>query len=66
MSKQNNDMPRNLPKGVPAVRKFNGKVLTRTLKLLWQSYPKLLPLTLLCIVFSSIVVSELRKLTEGC
>ena len=57
MSKQNNDMPRNLPKGVPAVRKFNGKVLKRTLKLLWQSYPKLMPITLACIVFSSIVAT---------
>ena len=57
MSKQNNDMPRNLPKGVPAVRKFNGKVLKRTLKLLWQSYPKLMPITLACIVFSSVVAT---------
>ena len=57
MSKPNNDMPRNLPKGVPAVRKFNGQVLKRTLKLLWESYPKLLPLTLFCIVFSSVVAT---------
>lgn len=57
MSKQNNDMPRNLPKGVPAVRKFNGAALKRTVKMLWQSYPKLLPVALCCIVFSSIVAT---------
>ncbi len=52
-----NSGPRNLPKGVPATRKFNGNALKRTLKILWQSYPKLLPLVLGCIVFSAIVSS---------
>ena len=57
MSKQNNDMPRNLPRGVAAVRKFNGKALMRTLKILWQSNPVLLIIALCCIVFSSIVAT---------
>ncbi len=52
-----NSGPRNLPKGVPATRKFNGNALKRTLKMLWQSYPALLPITLCCIVFSSIVAT---------
>ncbi len=53
----NNNGPRNLPKGVTATRKFNGTALKRTLKMLWESYPKLLPLTLLCIVFSAIIAT---------
>ena len=57
MSKQNNDIPRNLPKGVPAIRKFNGNALKRTLKMLWQSYPVLLPIALACIIFSSIIAT---------
>lgn len=57
MSKQNNDMPRNLPKGVSATRKFNGTALKRTLKMLWQSYPVLLPVAIACIVFSAIVAT---------
>jgi ATP-binding cassette subfamily B protein len=57
MSKPNMNTPRNLPKGVPSGRKFNGKALMRTMKLLWKNYPKLLPLTLGCIVFSSIVAA---------
>ena len=57
MSKPNNDMPRNLPKGVPAVRKLNKNALKRTIKLLWQSHPRMLPLALVCIVFSAIVQS---------
>ena len=57
MSKPNMNGPRSLPKGVPSGRKFNGKALMRTMKLLWKSYPRLLPLTLGCIVFSSIVAA---------
>lgn len=49
--------PRSLPKGVSATRKFNGNALKRTLKMLWQSYPKLLPIVLCCIIFSAIVSS---------
>ncbi|MBE6750464.1 MAG: ABC transporter ATP-binding protein [Ruminococcaceae bacterium] len=50
-------MPRNLPKGVPAVRKFNGAAFKRVIKLLFKSYPVLLPLTLLCIIFSAIIAT---------
>ncbi len=53
----NNHGPRNLPKGVSATRKFNGNALKRTLKMLWQSYPVLLPVTLVCIVFSAIIAT---------
>ncbi len=53
----NNNAPRNLPKGVPAIRKFNGNALKRTLKMLFQSYPALLTIALCCIVFSSIVAT---------
>ncbi len=53
----NNHGPRNLPKGVSATRKFNGGALKRTLKMLWKSYPVLLPVTLLCIVFSAIIAT---------
>ncbi len=55
--KSNNDMPRNLPKGVPAVRKFNSAVFKRVIKTLFGYYPVLLPLTLLCIVFSALVAT---------
>ncbi len=56
MSRQNNTPPQ-LPKGVPATRKFNGTALKRTLKMLWQSYPVLLPVAIFCIVFSAIVAT---------
>lgn len=36
-------------------RKIDFKVLGRTIKLLFSSYPKLIPVALFCIVFSSIV-----------
>ena len=52
-----NSGPRNLPRGVSATRKFNGNALKRTLKMLWQSYPALLPTALGCIIFSSIVAT---------
>ncbi len=55
--KSNNDMPRSLPKGVPAVRKFNSAVFKRVIKTLFGFYPVLVPLTLLCIVFSAIVAT---------
>jgi len=57
MKTPNNNMPRNLPKGVPAVRKFNGAAFKRVIKLLFKSYPVLLPLTLLCIIFSAIIAT---------
>ena len=57
MSKQNNDMPRNLPKGVSAVRKFNANAFKRTIKMLWQSYPVLLPVAICCIVFSAVIAT---------
>ena len=49
--------PQQLPKGVPAIRKFNGAALKRTLKMLYESYPKLLPVAIICIVFSAIVAT---------
>ena len=57
MSKPNMNTPRNLPKGVPSGRKFNGNALKRTLKLLMEKNPRMLPLTLGCIIFSAIVQS---------
>lgn len=35
--------------------KFNPGALKRVLKMLWKSYPVLLPVTLVCIIFSAIV-----------
>lgn len=57
MKTPNNNMPRNLPKGVPAVRKFNGAAFKRVIKYLFKSYPVLLPLTFVCIIFSAIVAT---------
>ena len=48
-------MPTSMPKGVPAGRRLDPKVLARVLKLLVKSYPALLPFTAFCIVFSSLV-----------
>ncbi len=47
------------PKGVPGPggRKINFKTLKRVLSLLFKSYPLLLPIALVCIVFSAIVSS---------
>ncbi len=47
------------PKGVPGPggRKINFKTLKRVIVLLFKSYPLLLPLALVCIVFSAIVSS---------
>ncbi len=53
----NNAGPRNLPKGVSATRKFNGKALKRTISMLFKSYPVLLPVAIFCIVFSAIVAT---------
>lgn len=53
----NNASPRNLPKGVPATRKLNMSALKRVLKTLFSYYPVLLPLTIICIVFSAIVAT---------
>ncbi|MBQ6847460.1 MAG: ABC transporter ATP-binding protein [Clostridia bacterium] len=41
----------------PPKRKFSGKTLKRVLKMLFEFYPVLFPLTLLCIIFSSIVAT---------
>ncbi len=57
MSNNSNQGPRNLPRGVSATRKFNGAALKRTLKMLWKSYPVLLPVVLCCIVFSALVAT---------
>ena len=51
----NNHGPQNLPKGVSATRKFNGKAFKRTIAMLFKSYPVLLPVAIVCIVFSAIV-----------
>ena len=47
------------PKGVPGPggRKINFKTLKRVLSLLFKAYPLLLPIALVCIVFSAIVSS---------
>ena len=47
------------PKGVPGPggRKINFKALGRILKLLFESYPLLFPLALVCILFSAVVSS---------
>ena len=54
--KQVNKQP---PKGVPGPdgRKINLKTLKRVLSLLFKAYPLLLPIVLVCIVFSAIVSS---------
>ena len=47
------------PKGVPGPggRKINFKTLKRVLSLLFKAYPRLIPIALVCIVFSAIVSS---------
>ena len=52
-----NNGPRNLPKGVSPTRKFNGKALKSTITMLFKSYPVLLPIAIICIVFSAIVAT---------
>ncbi len=49
----------NRPKGVPGPggRKINFKTLKRVLSLLFKAYPLLLPIAIVCIVFSAIVSS---------
>ncbi len=54
---KNNDIPKTLPKGVPAVRKFNLSAFKRVIKILFKAYPVLLPLTFLCIIFSAIIAT---------
>ena len=49
-----NKAPHGMEKGK---RKINWKVLGRVLKMLWQSYPVLLPVAMICMVFSAIVNS---------
>lgn len=57
MSRPAGGMPRNLPKGVPPSRKLNGNALKRLLKLLFKSYPVLLPIAAFCILFSAVVAT---------
>ena len=47
------------PRGVPGPggRKINFKTLKRVLSLLFKAYPRLIPIALVCIVFSAIVSS---------
>lgn len=47
--------PAQLPKGARATRKLDPKMLLRVVKMLFKSYPALLPFTCFCIVFSSLV-----------
>ncbi len=54
--------PNNMtvPKGTnmrPPKKKMNFKVLGRTMKILFKSYPVLLPIALICILFSAIVAT---------
>ncbi len=41
----------------PPKRKLNPKVLGRTIKMLFKFYPKLMPLTVVCILFAALVSS---------
>ncbi len=53
-----NPMPKGGPRGMaPPVRKLDPKVLARVIKLLFASYPKLLPIAIFCMVFSAVVSS---------
>ena len=47
--------PASLPRGAKSIRKLDPKMLLRVLKLLFSYYPKLLPFTCFCILFSSLV-----------
>ena len=46
---------KNAPMNGKPKPKFNPGVLKRVIKMLYESYPVLLPLTLICVVFSAIV-----------
>ncbi|MBR5322192.1 MAG: ABC transporter ATP-binding protein [Clostridia bacterium] len=52
MSKQSAKSQAN---GRPPMRKMNFKVLSRVLKLLFKSYPVLIPIVMVCIISSSLV-----------
>ena len=59
----------SMPMGArPPKRKLNGNVLKRLLKMLFKAYPVLLPLSILCILFTAIVSTIpsifLQKVTE--
>ena len=43
------------PSGRPPKRKFSMSTFKRVIKILFESYPKLLPITLGCIIFSSLI-----------
>ena len=46
-----------LPRGMSSGKKINPKSLVRVIKMLWNSYPVLVPVVGICIVFSSVVAS---------
>ena len=54
MSKPTVPMGRSAMAGRPKP-KFNGNTLKRVLKMLFESYPVLMPITIACIIFSAIV-----------
>lgn len=43
--------------GAPEKRKFNMSTFKRVIKMLFESYPVLVPITLVCIIFSAIVAT---------
>ena len=45
----------NMPAGGPGPRKIDFRQLGRVIKLLYVSYPRLLPLAMFCMVFSAVV-----------
>ena len=49
--------PQALPKGVPSGKKMNFGVLKRVLKMLYGYYPKLLPLTVGCILLAAVTAT---------
>ena len=52
-----NNMPKDMPKGMPPKKKMNFGALKRVLKMLSGYYPVLLPVAIVCIVFSAIVAT---------
>ena len=53
-----NTSARKMPEGMErGKRKINWKVLFRVIKLLFQSYPRLMPLAMVCIAFSAAVAA---------
>ncbi len=56
MNKQPKGMPRG-PMNGHGKRKFDKRIFGRVVKLLFRSYPVLVPITIFCIIFSAIVSS---------